>query len=90
MRLQLSNIFSVWNKKSEPDKREEFERRCSELTNRLGDIRACFDMTEDNDAIDALIFEENAVMSRLALLYKQAREEGISLEHFEREKRKQI
>ena len=63
MRLQLSNIFSVWNKKSEPDKREEFERRCS---------------------------EENAVMSRLALLYKQAREEGISLEHFEREKRKQI
>lgn len=90
MKLQLSNIFPVCNKKSEPDKRGEFERRCSELTNRLEDIRACFDMAEDNDAIDALIYEENAVLSRLALLYRQAREEGISLEHFEREKRKQL
>lgn len=87
MKKQLPKKFPAGNKQTEPDKRELFERRCSELTERLGDIRACFDMAEDNDAIDALIYEENAVLCHLAQLYKQAKEEGISLEHFERERR---
>ena len=88
MKLQLSDIFHMGNKKSEPDKRGEFERRCSELTNRLMEIRACFNLAEDNDTIDALIYEDNAVLCHLTQLYKEARDEGVSLEHFEREKKK--
>lgn len=86
MKLQLPNIFPLKNKAPESDKRTELEKRCSELTSRLTDIRACFDMAEDSDTIDALIYEENAVLCHLAQLYRQAREEGISLEHYEREK----
>lgn len=86
MRLQFSKLFPGGNKKGISDKRAQLEQRCSELTERLGDIRACFDLAEDNDAIDALIYEENAVLCRLAQLYRQAKEEGISLEHFERER----
>lgn len=40
MKLQLPNIFPLKNKTPETDKRSELEKRCSELTNRLGDIRA--------------------------------------------------
>jgi hypothetical protein len=41
-------------------------------------------MATDDELIDALIYEENAVLSRLALLYKQAKEQGITLEVYER------
>ena len=65
-------------------RREELERRCTGLTEQLNDIRSAFDMSPDDDTTDALIYEENAVLARLAALYKQAREEGVTLEPFER------
>ena len=63
---------------------EELEKRCTDLTERLADIRSCYDMAQDNDTIEALIYEENAVLCRLAALYKQARAEGVSLQPYER------
>ncbi|MDE7194524.1 MAG: hypothetical protein K2O14_11190 [Oscillospiraceae bacterium] len=87
MKLHFFKIFPKGNKKDISDKRARFEQRCSELTERLSDIRDRFDMAEDNDAIDALIYEENAVLCHLAQIYRQAKEEGLSLEHFERERR---
>ena len=58
----------------------------TELIGRLNDIRTLFDYATDSEIIDALIFEENAVLSRLEGLYKEARSEGLSLEAYDTRK----
>ncbi len=70
----------------EEQRRKALARECSLLTERLSDIRNNFDAVTDPPAIDALIFEENAVMCRLEQLYREARAEGISVEIYERGK----
>ena len=81
--MKISELFR--KKTPAADKRREFyELSCSRLTEQLENIRSNFDMTEDADSIDALIYEENAVLCRLDSLYKQARSEGIALEPHER------
>lgn len=77
--------FNSFNKKPEADHRKnEFLRQYTELTERLSTIRANYDMVTDESTIDALIYEENAVLSKLSGLYKQARAQGITLEYDER------
>jgi hypothetical protein len=44
-----------------------------------------FNMTDDNDIIEALIYEEKALQSRFAFLVKQARELGIEINYVDRE-----
>lgn len=69
--------------------RQVIAEQCAELTQRLSDIRAAFDMTCDEALTDALIYEENAVQCRLSALYKQARALGVRVEVYEREKHPQ-
>ncbi len=65
---------------SPEEKRTDMLRRTyTELIERLNDIRAMFDFATDSAMIDALIFEENAVLSRLEQVYKDARAEGLAL-----------
>ena len=64
----------------------EFERRYSELLDRLYTVRTTFDFVSDEQAIEAAIYEENAVIRLLEQLYRDARERGISLEIHERGK----
>ena len=83
--MTLQNLFrAIPRPKVRDTEAERFERRCTRLTRRLNDIRAAFDMVQDDDTIDALIYEENAVLCRLAALYKEARAAGITLEMYER------
>lgn len=58
----------------------------TELTQKLMDIRANFDFATRPEDIDALIYEENAVLSRLASLYAQARADGICLQPYDMKK----
>lgn len=58
----------------------------TELTERLAQIRSNFDFVTESEAIDALIFEENAALARLASLYKEARASGARLEIYELKK----
>ncbi len=79
--------FNSLNKKPEVDHRKnEFLRQYTELTEQLATIRANYDMVTDESTIDALIYEENAVLSKLSGLYKQARAQGITLEFYERKR----
>ena len=55
----------------------------TELTEKLQQIRDNFDFVTDDDTIDALIYEENAVLAKLASLYKQAKQSGDRLEIYE-------
>ena len=72
-------------RKLSPYKKEQqrFSREYALLTERLTDIRSDFDQVTDEDVIDALIYEENAVLARLAQLYKDAKAAGISLKPHE-------
>lgn len=73
---------------SEKNTRSEIiARQCTELTEHLADVRSNFNYATDQSAIDALIFEENAVLCRLEQLYREAKEEGISVEVYERGRR---
>ena len=83
MNVKLADLF---RKKTAPisDRRRQFERRSARLVERFAGVRAAFDLANDDDTIDALIYEENAVLCRLTALYKQARAEGITLDIFDR------
>ncbi len=60
--------------------RERLSLEYIQLTRRLSVIRANFDLVTDEDVIDSLIYEENAVLARLSQLYKEARASGITLD----------
>ncbi len=62
------------------------EETYTELLQQLEDVRAMFDFATDNSMIDALIYEENALLCRLEKIYKDARAEGISLRTYEKRK----
>lgn len=82
------NIPFITRDKAEPIDKSKLRLagQYTYLLERLGDIRSNFDFVTDEDEIDSLIYEENAVLAKLAALYKQARAEGIALEIFEQKK----
>lgn len=65
---------------NEERRAREFRKEYGELMDRLETIRANYDNVSEEAVIDALIYEENAVLCRLSALYRRARETGIHLE----------
>ena len=49
------------------------------LLERLSEIRRNFDFTDDEPAIEALIYEENATVCRLEHLIREAKSENIKI-----------
>lgn len=79
-------LMEMFTKKHENAENAEFERRYSELLERLYNVRSTFNFVSDEQAIEAAIYEENAVIRLLEQLYRDAREKGITLEIHERGK----
>lgn len=80
-------MFTKSMKKSEMlSEREchDLAERITELTDRLCDVRANFNIITDERTIDALIFEENALLCRIEALHHEARERGITVQPFQR------
>lgn len=69
------------------ERREFYKQRSAELTDQLENIRANFDFVTDPQAIDSLIYAENSVVCMLELLIREARQEGITIEPHERQKK---
>lgn len=65
---------------AEESRARAFKMEYDELKDRLDSIRTNYDNVSAEPDIDALIYEENAVMCRLSALYRKARESGIRLE----------
>lgn len=61
---------------------DDISRRITELTSQLADVRTNFDFVTDERAIDALIYEENALLCKIESLNREARERGIRIEPF--------
>lgn len=76
-------LKNLLNRRSEsPDKRQEQElmQEYFRLTDRLEQIRTNYDFVSDDAEIDALIYEENAVLRRIAALFQRAREMGAHID----------
>lgn len=63
---------------------DDIARRINALTEQLADVRTNFDIVTDERAIDALIYEENALLCRIESLHREARERGIRVDPFKR------
>lgn len=81
-------MLKLHNRRTSPDERRarELLEEYAELTERLENIRANFDLVSEEADIDALIYEENAVQCRLSALYRKAREMGLHAEAFTRDR----
>ena len=73
-------------RRTTPDERQKKEllEEYTLLTDKLEQIRANYDFVSEDAEIDALIYEENAVLCRLSALYRRARESGIHVDYPER------
>ncbi len=76
----LLNILMRRRTDPEQERSQEFLREYTELSDRLQTIRTNYDHVSEDADIDALIYEENAVLTRLSALYRRAREMGLHVE----------
>ena len=73
----------ILHKEHVDEKTVKLKKEYNELLNRLSDIRRNFNFTDNPSAIDALIYEENAALCRLHELFREAKENNVTLEMFE-------
>lgn len=64
--------------------REDIARRINTLTEQLADVRVNFGFVTDERLIDALIYEENALLCRIESVHREARERGVTIQPYER------
>ena len=76
----------AFSKPTENPRTAELVSRLNTLTEQLESVRSRFDYAVEPQQIDALIYEENAILCRLSALYKEARAEGLRLEIYENKK----
>lgn len=84
----LNDLLNRLNRRGEsPDKLRERELMLEyiRLTERLEQIRANYDFVSEDSEIDALIYEENAVLCRLSALLQKAKETGVHIEFHDRQ-----
>ena len=84
----MTELFRKKNKDKPSAEHSQLAREYNELCERLTSIRENFNFAEDDVAIDALIFEENATLSRLSALYRKAKASGAKLELYDLQKTK--
>lgn len=64
--------------------REDIARRINTLTEQLADVRVNFGFVTDERLIDALIYEEKALLCRIESVHREAREQGVTIQPYER------
>lgn len=76
----LKNLLN--RRTTSQDKRRETAliQEYTSLTDRLEQIRTNFDFASEDSEIDALIYEENAVLCRLSSLIHRARDMGVHVD----------
>lgn len=62
----------------------------TELSQRLAQCRINFDLVTEQEAIDALIFEENAILAKMAAVTREAKERGFYAEIHEQQSKNKL
>ena len=73
------------DKRPEDNEKEDIKTEMYILYEKLKKHEQEFNMADDDDLIEALIYEEKALKSRFSFLMKQARELGIEINYIDRE-----
>ena len=86
----MSKLIGIINKRlagnssGNPEK-DDIKTELYILSEKLKKHEQEFNMADNTDLIEALIYEEKALQSRFAFLMKQARELGIEINYVDRE-----
>ena len=83
----MTKLFAKFSKMNDilSDKEcDDLAKRITILTEQLRDVRANFDIVTDERTIDALIYEENAILCQIEALHHEAKERGISVQIYQR------
>lgn len=69
---------------SQREKKEELKIELLQICNHIKKLEQQFNMTENEDLLEALIYEQKALQSRYTYLVKKARENEIEINFIER------
>ncbi|MGN0697258.1 MAG: DUF2508 family protein [Ruminiclostridium sp.] len=77
-------IFKSRNREQSFSEAEEIRSRMEYLRNRLEKTRQLFDIETDPEKIEAIVYEEKAILIRLDHLIKNAKERNITISYCDR------
>ena len=80
---KIKEIFKL--KKEENTDKEDLKQQLLTLSDKLKKREIDFNMTDNEDLIESLIYEQKALQSRFSFLMKQAREIGLEIDFFDRD-----
>ena len=80
----LGRLFRQKEKKWDFNEVTQLRSRLDYLLNRLEKTRQLFDTETDPDKIEAIIYEEKAILIRLDHLFKNADERNIKINYTDR------
>lgn len=80
----LGRLFRQKEKKRDFNEVTQLRSRLDYLLNRLEKTRQLFDTETDPDKIEAIIYEEKAILIRLDHLFKNADERNIKINYTDR------
>ena len=79
---KLSELLSSKNKGNL--NHEELKSELYILSDKLKKHEQDFNMADNDDLIEALVYEQKALQARFSFLMKQAREKGLEINFFDR------
>ena len=79
---KIAGFFKL--NKEEDHVTEDLKTEIFTLHDKLKKQEQEFNMADDDDLIEALIYEQKALQARFALLMKKARETGLEINFFDR------
>ncbi len=74
---QLLESSGIRKRMDSPKAERTIARELSQIAARLRENQRIFDMTGDDDLLDALIYEQNALLARYRYLFKLARSQSV-------------
>lgn len=80
----FARLFRQNERKEKFNEAAQLRARLDYLLNRLEKTRQLFDTETDPDKIEAIIYEEKAILIRLDHLFKNAEERNISISYTDR------
>ena len=80
----LGRFFRQNEKKENFNEVAQLRTRLDYLLNKLEKTRQLFDIETDPDKIEAIIYEEKAILRRLDHLFKNAEERNIAINYTDR------
>jgi len=82
----MTKIIEIFkHKKEENTDKEDLKCELFMVNEKMKNREREFNMTDNEDLLEALIYEQKALQSRYSFLMKKARETGLEVDFFDRD-----